>query len=146
MNWRLEKACAVAVRVYDAPMATLVKVMLTAEALDRFCIGLSLLKENLIDSFDLADAGDAIAFRLRRPVEVTSIEIRPDRISLTLDTTELERWLHFTLRAIRDGTAEVDHLDVEAKGQAHERVDVVIAYPSSAPSVSSDEARRRLGL
>jgi hypothetical protein len=106
-------------------------------------LGLSLLKENLIDSFDLADAGGANAFRLRRSIEFTTIEIRPDRISLTLDTVELERWLHF---AIRDGTAEVDHLDVEAKSQAHERVDVIIVYPSSAPSVSSDEARRRLGL
>jgi hypothetical protein len=134
------------VRKYDVPTATVVKVMLMAEALDRFCIGLCLLKENLIDTFDLVDTRGVSSFRLRRSLEVTVIEIRQDKISLALDTTELTRWLYFTLRAVRDGTAEVDHLDVEARGQTQERVDVVIAYPSSAPAVSSDEARRRLGL
>jgi len=146
MNWRLKNACSSAVRNFDVPMATVVKVTLMAEALDRFCIGLSLVRENLIDSFDLVDARGASSIRLRRSVEATVIEIRHDKINLGLDTTELERWLYFTLRAVRDGTAEVDHLDVEAKDQAHQRVDVIVAYPNSAPAVSSDEDRRRLGL
>ncbi len=67
---------------------------------------------------------------------------------MALDASELERWQYFTLRAVRDGSAEVDHLDVQATlvGQVHEPVDLIIAYPSSVPPVLPNEARRRLGL
>jgi hypothetical protein len=147
MNWSLEKACSLAVRSYDNK-ATVVKVCLIADVLDRFCLGLCLLKEDLIDSLDLVDTKGAKRFRLQRSTRAISIELQQDKINLALDAIELERWLHFTLRAVRDGVAEVDHLDVEAilAGQAPESVDLIIAYPSSVPPVSSNEARRRLGL
>jgi hypothetical protein len=47
---------------------------------------------------------------------------------------------------VRDGMAEVDHIDLELTRQTHEAVDLCIMYPSSAPPVSPEEARRRLGL
>jgi|SRR5882757_10019203 len=148
MNWRLEKACALGVRDYDIPKTTVVKVNLIADVLERFCIGLCLLNDDLIDSFDLVDTNGTGLFRLLRSTHATSIELQRDKISLTLDAIELERWVQFTLRAVRDGAAEVGHLDmaVTLAGEARKPIDLVIVYPSSVPPVSPDEARRRLGL
>lgn len=148
MNWRLQNACSLIVRGSDNESETVVKVSLNADVLDRFCIGLCLLKEDLIDRLYLADTSGSNALQLERSAHATSIELRRDRINLAVGATELDRWLHFTLRAVRDGVAEVDHLDLEATetNQKRQRIDLVIAYPCSAPPVSSSEARRRLGL
>jgi hypothetical protein len=148
MNWRLEKACSLAEISYDIPKTTVVRVNLIADVLDRLCIGLCLLREDLIDSLDLVDVKGASRLRVQQSTHATSILLRQDKIDLALDAIALEMWQHFTLRALRDGTAEVDHIDIEATlvGRTHEPVHLVIAYPSSAPPVSPDEVRRRLGL
>jgi hypothetical protein len=147
MNWRLERACSLAVIGYDIPKTTVVRVSLIADVLDRLCIGLCLLKQEPIDGLGLVDVKGANRFRLQRSTHPTSIQLRQDKIDLALNAVELKRWQYFTLRASRDGMAAVDHVDMEAvlSGQAHETIDVVIEYPSSALPVSPDEARRRLG-
>jgi hypothetical protein len=148
MNWRLEKACSLTVRGGANSVATVVKVCLVAELLDRFCIGICLLKEGLIDGLDLVDTNAGGLFTLRRSTRATSIELGKGKAILVLDAVELERWMHFTLRAVRDGAAEVDHFDLDATstGQTHESVEVVVVFPSSLAPVSPNEARRRLGL
>lgn len=149
MNWRLEKACSFAVRAGGSGLASSVKVCLVTALLDRLCVGLCLLKEGLIDSLDLVSTDSADVFRLQRAGRTTSIRFGKGKIALALDETELERWLHVTLRTVRDGgVAEVDHIDVDAasEDEAHETTTVVVAFPSSIPPVSPDEARRILGL
>ncbi len=148
MNWRLEKACSLGVISYDIPKTTVVRVTLIGDVLDRIGIGLCLLREELIDSLDLVDVKGTSRFRVQRSTHAISIQLRQDNIDLALDAVALELWQHFTLRTLRDGTAEVDHIDMEATlaGGSHESVDLVIAYPSSAPPVSPDEVRRRLDL
>ena len=147
MNWRLEEACSLTIVAGEDPMA-IIKVCLIAESLDRFCIGLCLLREGLIKSLDLVERDGARVIRLQRSARGTLIHIGNGKIVLSLDETELERWMHFSLRTVRDGAAEVDHFDMEAvlEGRGTQATTVVVAFPSSAPSVSPDEARRRLGL
>jgi hypothetical protein len=146
VNWILEAACSLDVRRYDHPRTTVVKVCLIADRLDRFCLGLCLLNEDLIDRLDLVDTPGARVFRLRRSTGATSIALREDEIKLALDGVALEAWLYFTLRAVRDGMAEVDHMDFETRDYENQLVDVIVQYPSSAPAVSPEEARRRLEL
>lgn len=148
MNWRIENACALAVHGGGNAPAEFVKVSLIAEVLHRFCIGLCLLKEGLIDSLDLVDVDSAQAIRLQASSQATSVQIGRGKIVLSLREIELERWVHFTLRTVRDGVAEVDHFDVEAMPEklGTHAITVVVAFPSSVPPVSPDEARRRLGL
>jgi hypothetical protein len=149
MNWRLTKACSFAVSADGSGVVSIVKVGLVAALLDRLCIGLCLLKEGLIDSLDLVSTDSDEVFRLLRGVRTTSIKFGKGKIALALDETELERWLHFTLRTVRDGgVAEVDHIDVDApiEDKGRETATVVVVFPSSAPPVSPDEVRRRLGL
>lgn len=116
MNWRLDKACSFTVRPGGNGVESGVRLRLVAPLLDRFCIGLCLLKEELIDSLDLVNAVDKRqTFRLQRAERVTSIALRNGKVALALNKTELEYWLCFTLRAVRNGgIAEVDHIDVEA--------------------------------
>ena len=147
MNWRIEKACTLAVRSFDNPKATAVKVCLRADVQGRLCIGLCLLKEHLISSLDIVHTNGDDLLRVQRSTSSTSIEIRQAKIDLAVSSVEIDLWLHFTLRTVRDGVAEVDHIDLEVDeaGQTGRRVDLIIAYPSSASPVSSTEARRRLG-
>ncbi len=148
MKWRLEKACSLAVTSGDVATATIVRVSLNADGLDRVCIGLCLLEEAMIDSLDLVDVRGDSRLRIERASRTASIQLRHDKINLALDDVALEMWQYFTLRAVRDGRAEVGHLDMEIAlaGQTDQNVDVVIAYPSLAPPVSPDESHRRLGV
>ncbi len=147
MNWRLENACVLAIRISANAVASVVKVSLSNDILERFCIGLCLLKEGLIDSLDLVDHHGSV-FRLQRSDSAICVRLGEGKTILTLSEIELERWVHFTLRTVRDGIADVDHFDVEAPlaGSSSEIVDVVIAFPASVPPVSPNEVRRRLGL
>lgn len=151
MNWRLDNACSFTVRPGENGVESGVRLCLVAPLLDRFCIGLCLLKEELIDSLDLVDAVDKRqTLRLQRAERVTSIALRNGKVALALNKTELEYWLCFTLRTVRNGgIAEVDHIDVEAAAADDNftaTTTIVVKFPSPAPSVSPDEARRRLGL
>jgi hypothetical protein len=148
MDWRLEKACSLAVIRYDIPKTTIVRVSLSADVLDRICIGLCLLREALIDSLRLIDVKGANRLMLQRSKHATSLQLQQDKIDLALDAVALEMWHSFMLRAVRDGVAEVDHIDMEVtlEGQTDETVALVIKYPFSAPPLSPDEVRRRLGL
>ena len=101
MNWRLEKACSIVVRTVAADDTnTIVKVSLLAILLDKMCIGLCLLREGLITTLDLVDTSARMTLRLERAGNKGSTKIQSNkgRAVLSLDPTELDRWMHFTLR------------------------------------------------
>jgi hypothetical protein len=143
MNWRIEKACALAIVKFDKPKMTVVEVYLTAEALDRFCIGVCLLEERLIDSLDLVDVKGKDVLRLQNSKGEVTVQFRPGKIIVALDPLQ---FMHFTLCAVRDGMAAVDHLDIELIHHPHEPVDLYVEYPAVGPPVPPEEVRRRLGL
>jgi hypothetical protein len=142
MNWRIEKACALAIDVFDNGKMTSVMVSLTAHALDRFCIGICLLEERLIDSLDLVDVKGKDVFRLQNSKGEVTVQFRPGKIIVALDPLQ---FMHFTLCAVRDGMAAVDHLDLELIRHP-QRVDLCVRYPAVGPAVPPEEVRRRLGL
>lgn len=123
------------------PKSTVVMVPLTAETLDRFCIGLCLLHEHLIDTLDLIDVKGKEVFRLQNPDEAT-VQFRPGKIFVALDPVQL---MFFTLCAVRDGMAEVDHLDIELIHHP-QRIGLCLRYPVVGPPVPPEEVRRRLDL
>jgi len=141
MKWRIEQACSLDVTSCNAPKATTVRVRLSAVGLDRVCIGLCLLEQALIDSLDFRGMTGDSRLRIERSSHAASIQLGRHRIDLSLDTVALEMWQYFTLRAVRDGIAEVGHINMEIAlaGATPDQVDVVIVYPSSAPPVSPDE-------
>jgi hypothetical protein len=72
----------------------------------------------------------------------------PSKWHLRLGGTQLELLEVFTLRSIRDGAAEVDHIDLEVdfEGDAQKEWTFTLQFPAAAPLLSEDELRRRLGL
>lgn len=72
-------------------------------------------------------------------------ETTTEKLALTLSKTEIGYWLAYFARYYRDGVAEVDHIDVEAVSTKGVGVDVRLRVARSAPAVSPEEARRRLG-
>jgi hypothetical protein len=56
--------------------------------------------------------------------------------------------MFFCLRTVRNGAAEVDHLDIDASPtEASGKLgNFVLRFPVATAPVSEEEARRRLGL
>lgn len=133
MNWRLAGACTLTGDGDGTLTSAGLKVRLLARSFHQFCIGLCLLDKGLIDSLDLAGSDSDRVLRLQTVDRATSVQFIKNKIVLSLDGTELERWVHFTLRTVRDGVAEVDHLDVDARlgGGEADSITIVVAFPAS---------------
>ncbi|WP_266160137.1 hypothetical protein [Dyella silvatica] len=86
-----------------------------------------------------------IEFSAEKKCEAT-LRRQKDRVLLLLGVTELEAWMHFFLRAVRDGMAEVDHIDLDVTTEQNTGVTVVMNFPSSALPMTSDEMRRKFDL
>lgn len=120
---------------------------------DRWTLGLCLLRENMISVLELEDEQQSYRLRLKvgpglkagdRAVATASKR----QIEITLGQTELEAWLHFFLRMVRDGVAEVDHLDLETRppeGQPRP-TDLTLRVLRVPEPMSPDELRRQLGM
>jgi hypothetical protein len=145
MNWRLEKACTIAIKRYDKPNRTILNVRAMADSLDRFCIGLCLLNEGLIASLDLVDEKELFRFQ-RSAGDDATVEFHPAKVIVGFDMPQLYNVHGFTLRAVRDGMAPVNHIDIELIRWPQETIGLCIKYPHVAPPMSPEEARRRLGL
>ncbi|WP_431050324.1 hypothetical protein [Roseateles sp. L2-2] len=136
MNWRLAGTCSLTGGEDGTFMPAGLKVRLLAGSLHQFCIGLCLLDKGLVESLDLVESDSDRVLRLTAGARSTSVQSIKNKIVLSLDGTELERWVHFTLRTVRDGVAEVDHLDVDARveGGEAEATTIVVVFPGSGSS------------
>ena len=120
---------------------------LAATAPSEVAASLGLLKEQLVDRIALRPArGDWVVRvgRLQSGEESRCRWYAARRLEVLLADGELERWLGFFLKYFRDGCAEVDHMDVEARDDAGATFDLTLKVAHSAPPVGADEARRRL--
>jgi len=121
---------------------------LTARALQETALGLCMLQLDLLATVELRSIQNAETLRVGRQREAgrTSVARQdPHRTTLLLSENDLERLAHFLLRTIRDGTAEVDHLDIDALDGRGRESTVVLSFPTHAPPLSANDARRRLG-
>ena len=112
-------------------------------------LGLALVNEDLLDTLVIRPANAGWVLRVRTSSTPRDIRMQwyaTKRLEVRLGQIELERWLVFFLKYYRDGWAEVDHLDSEATWDTGQPCDLTLKVANSAPPVSEDEARRRLGL
>jgi len=150
MNWRVDGAANVETVEVDGTQ--LWRVELLASALKDITIGICLLWHDLVSSLELVDVRGNPSVRIllgKTPGSYPATIVRErERAVLTLSPTEFEAWMFFFLRTMRDGLAEVGHLDLEADSRApgQRPASVMIKFPHSAPPLSADEVRRRLGL
>jgi hypothetical protein len=148
MNWRIKGD--VKIEMEDVDNSRLVIVTFSTEAIAQLCLGLSMLWHRLVESLSLQGSGVTLVFgRCGSDGDARALVSWKDRgAALKLSSKELEYWLCFFLRGVRDGMAEVDHIDVEADPSSSAELPgfFVLKVPNAAPPVSAEEARQRLGL
>jgi hypothetical protein len=148
MNWRINGD--VKIEMENVDQARLVIVTFSMEAIAQLCLGLSMLWHRLVESLSLQGSGITLVFgQCGSDGDARALVTWKARgATLKLSSTELEYWLCFFLRGVRDGMAEVDHIDVEADPSSGSELPgfFVLKVPNAAPPVSAEEARRRLGL
>jgi hypothetical protein len=147
MNWKIPNACKIDARLVD--QRQIWELQLKESAHRDVTIALCLLLQGLVTGIVLADDGTNKSLRLSRGRSLGAYQAevawQKDGANLVLSPTELEMLTVFCLRAVRDGLAEVDHIDVEAAQPASGNVSFVFKFPVARGPVSPEEARRRLG-
>jgi hypothetical protein len=144
MNWVIHEACKI--NCQDISSAVIIDIQ--SEKMEEVCIGLCMLFHKVVSRVRLTD------FTSRSVIISTSklsrrawVRKNNSELEIILDFVEIEYWMHFFLRAIRDNQAEVDHIDVDASSDTgSEEIPLIIRFSNSAPSFTPDEVRQRLGL
>ena len=119
------------------------RITVSPSTLTDWCLCLQLLHENLIEAFVFLSCASS------HLVEVTFGDTshygsicQRDRLTVVLCERDLDYARHFFFRYYRDGIAEVDHIDIQAEGGDY----ITILVEEPIPPVSSEEAKRRLGM
>lgn len=131
-----------------------VRIESNKEHVEELCLSLTLLMFDLVNTIQLFDPTVSLETRLEiRKANIeqmfSSLLWRTEqRPVLHLSSRDIRVVLTFLLQYYRDSYGNVDHVDlsVDVVGGSRDRIDVTIAVSESAPPVSEDEARRRLGL
>ena len=117
----------------------------------EWTLNLCLLDEDLAEAITLTD--DASQFKLEIS-RVVGLEGRGKVFwetvgaKLLISQRELEYWKNFFLSYYRDGIGAVDHIDVDIPpddSNTTKGLFLVLKIPDSAPPISEEELRRRLG-
>jgi hypothetical protein len=134
MTWVLSGAIdsRIEADAHDDYLALTIKLM--SGWLDKFSLGLCLLDAGLIPSITFLFDHDRQKLVLSRSEKPSSLSVEDAKATLSLDLNDFELLRFFSLRAVRDGVPEVDHIDLELSGLRKGktvRADVVIQYPST---------------
>ena len=134
------------------PGQTVLRFLFRREALCDWCVGLSLLKEGLIDALTVTDPrGRSAKLQVLKEWKEVNATVRVsfhnDRTQVVMSGTNLDFLQHFFLKYYRDDLAEVDHVDLQAidAETGNKEIYVTFRVPESMPPVTDNEARRRLG-
>lgn len=137
--------------IVNPPADRHLAVTLAGTALDRFALGVCLLKEQLVSSVLLRDGATRCEIQLSRdarlaPHEVSRIRNDGRRSKVAVSSTQLEALVTFFLKAVRDGLADVNHLDIEdqASGSEFSGWTLVVKVDRAKPPLSEEELRWRL--
>ena len=150
MTKTLSLALKLRLKRYDDQVV--VDMLVESSAVAGWCLGLMLLKEQLITALLIQPDSGKKSHTCRLEV-LPSRQMRSqaildsDTVRISLSINNLEYILSFFLKYFRDGIADVDHIDLEADSPDGEDViTITLKVPDSIEPVSPGEARRRLGL
>lgn len=150
MRWKI--AAAIDLESADIDGTRLWDVALRQVVMRDFALGLCLLWQDLVSAIELVSPDRSRGLVLERGKAPGSYEAvvnwKRDSALLVLSPTELEMLMIFCLKAVRDGVAEVDHIDIEARDAlaSGKPGSFAFKFPESAAPVDEKEARHRLGL
>ena len=146
MGYRIEGACEIEIKRFgDQGVLT---ISICEFRMKDVAIGFCLLNEGLVAGIDLVDK-DMKSVRITSGdnTKFPEVKLSGEKAVVEIDSVCLDAWTIFTLRAIRDGVAEVDHLDLDAQRvDGGSEMTVILKFPSSATSLSEAEIRRKIEL
>ena len=105
-----------------------------------------------IDTVRVEDRSSRISLAIRGPeVKASKLAVYHTKLheyTVWLDEKQLGALIGFFLTYLRDGRAEVNHLDLEAapRSKAGKRIDLIFKVPDSRPHLSQEELLRQLDL
>jgi len=125
-----------------------ITVTLTGDDILDVCLSLCLLRDDLVSELVLRSKQMGLCLEQSANYDENWLVRSPSFVRVQLTVIELERLVDFFLRYYRDGVAEVDHLDIEARENVPGQLDayVTLVVPNYLPPVPSEEAKRKLGI
>jgi hypothetical protein len=131
---------------------TVLDIGFEAPNIAGFCLGLCLLEKGLASRVVIHDKSERVKLRLqsiKQPGQQprTSIKVEGQVVDVSMSANDLDCILYFYLKYIRDGMAEVDHLDIAVHSDdKYPDPTLTVRAPQWVEPVTLDEAKRRLGL
>jgi hypothetical protein len=121
----------------------LVRIHVAHATLRDFCLCLQLLHDGLTEAFAFRRKGSSKRAQVVLGEGSRSVvKDRADTLDLAMSASDLDFARHFFLRYYRDGATEVDHIDIETQDGGY----ITFSVDRFLPAVSSEEAKRRLGI
>ncbi|MBL8714213.1 MAG: hypothetical protein JNM12_15055 [Alphaproteobacteria bacterium] len=113
------------------------------ESIRNWCLGLALLKEDLVENIVFVPNEGELSFILRLDTEAPSGAIKGaienDAICVVLSDVTLDYLLSFSLKHYRDGYAEVDHIDLQTDFEnLGNNIYVTLKFDTSGPPVGGE--------
>ncbi|MEZ0224467.1 MAG: hypothetical protein ACAH83_07940 [Alphaproteobacteria bacterium] len=126
------------------------KMSFSSEAIRDWCLGLSLLKEGLVESLVIEPTGGKLKLELQGAPPGTEGRIpgnlKNETVSLKLTPVDVDYLLVFSLKYYRDGYAKVDHIDLQSAFEdLGDDIYVTLKFADVAPPMSSEAAKKLLG-
>ena len=131
---------------------TVLDVGFQAPSIADFCLGLCLIKEGLASLVVVHDKSESVKLSLQIIRQAsqqrrTSMKVKGQVVDVSMSANDMDCILHFFLKYIRDGKAEVDHLDIEIQSDDnYPDPTLTVRAPQWVEPVGLDEAKHRLGL
>jgi hypothetical protein len=122
-----------------------VNVRISEESLPDWTLGLTLLKENLVQSVVFVTSDGSKKLEITQSASIGHAVAREKNgvITVELSVNQVEYIQAFFLKYFRDGVAEVDHLDLDVFHGSEETY-FTIFVAKAAPALSPNEAKKKL--
>ena len=112
-----------------------------------WAIALAMVRLGVADECVFLSSGGALSISSNPGRSALLRNESPSRWGISFSAEQIDLFESFTLRALRDGGAEVDHIDFEVE-HIDDRISdwtFTLVYPTVFPLISEDELRRRIG-
>jgi hypothetical protein len=125
-----------------------ISINIAWQCLPDFCVCMALLQENEVDACKFRNTNDECALVISKKSEpchairVSKIDIVTTKIDMS--AAEFGSVYLFSLRALRDGAPQVDHLDFYSQDIENE-IEIIFKFGSPYDSPIVDDVRRKHG-
>jgi hypothetical protein len=137
----MKKAFDLTVRVEHETVdaQSVLRLRVNGQNAKELCLSCDLILLSLVDSVLFLHQGGNLELRGDSSI---AFQCLPRGTTMSLRPTDWEYLRTFLLTYLRDGFGRVDHVDFETESGDY----ITICVDNAAPSVSAQEARRRLGV